>query len=185
MVKNNVARRVPRAMPNIKGEFANANLLAVGKPARRLEGAADNAVFGSVVSEAVDPIAVGLVGPLDRDAEFLAKNSCASTMVDMAMGKEDLFDRHPGLGRSALESDQIAAWVNKGTEHGRGAPEQGAILLKRRHRDDCRSKRRLAHLEVSRLSLAIAGGSLLIVSATASACRMTLNTLPPASFARF
>ena len=56
-------------------------------------------------------------------------------MVDMAMGHEQFLDRHALLLRRTLEHRQVATRIDKGTPHRLRTPEQGAILLKRRDRD--------------------------------------------------
>jgi hypothetical protein len=66
-------------------------------------------------------------------------------MIDMAVGQQDLLDRHPGLSSCSFQPGQIAARIDERCAHRRSAPEQGAILLQRRNRDDCRSKGLIAH----------------------------------------
>ena len=109
-------------------------------------------------------------------------------MVDMAVGQQDLLDRDSGLRRRRLEPRQVAARIDERAAHRLGAPDQRAILLQRRHRNDRRAQRRLAHFHGSAgrgCEVAIAGGSFFIEAATASAWRITRSTLPPASLARF
>ena len=115
----------------------------------------------------------------------LRRESRPAAMVDMAVGQQDLLDRHPGLSSGGLEPRQVAARIDEGAAHRRRAPQQGAILLQRRHRDDRRAKRRRGLVrQSSTSSWSIAGGSFFIDGATASAWRMARSTLPPASLAR-
>ena len=51
----------------------------------------------AVLGEPVDPEAVVLVRPFDRDAELLGEDAGLAAMVDMAVGQQDLLDRHAGL----------------------------------------------------------------------------------------
>src|SRR5438270_6887043 len=111
-------------------------------------------------------------------------------MVDMAVGEQDLLDRDARLARARLQPWQVAAWIYERAAHRFRAPQQRAILLQRRDRNDRRPQRRLGrgHFQGSvgrGWSVAIAGGSFFIDAATASACRSTRSKLPPASVARF
>ena len=51
----------------------------------------------AVLGEAVDPEAVVLVRALDRHAELGGEDPGRSAMVDVAVGEEDLLDRHAML----------------------------------------------------------------------------------------
>ena len=185
VMKNDVARRVARTMANLKKKFANSDLIAIDKPACRLEGLAEDAIFGAVGGQPVDPVTISFMRTLDRDAEVTGKDSGTSAMVDMAVGEEDLFNCNASRSGCVLETIKVSAWIDERAQHRSGAPEQSAILLERRNRNNGRSKRRITHLDASGASLAIAGGSSFIDAATASACRMTLRILPPASLERF
>ncbi len=66
-------------------------------------------------------------------------------MVDVTVGQQDLFDCDLRLLGRGLQSRQIAAGIDERPGHRLGAPQKGAVLLQRRHRDDCRTKGRLAH----------------------------------------
>src|SRR6476660_4231133 len=111
-------------------------------------------------------------------------------MVDMAMGQHDFLDRDSGLLSGRLEPSEIAARIDERAAHSLRAPQQSAVLLQRRDRDDRRAKGRLggAHfhgsVEVQGLSVAVAGASSFIDAATASAWRKTRRRFPPASLAR-
>ena len=97
MVEHDVARRVAGAVADVEREIADADLVAIDEPSGRFEGAADDAVSGAVLGEAVDPVTVGLVRAFDRNAELLGQQPSAAAMVDMAVGQQDLLDRDPGL----------------------------------------------------------------------------------------
>lgn len=145
MVKDNMAGRVTGTMTDIEPKSADTDLVIVVEPSRGFERFAENAIFCAIGSETIDPIAVGLVRPLDWNSKFAGKDAGASAMVDVPVGEQDLLDCHSGLLSSGLETGQIAAWVDERAAHCLGAPQQRAILLKRRNRDDGRAERRLAH----------------------------------------
>src|SRR5690242_20967412 len=65
VMEDDVAWRVPGAVADVEGEIADARMVAVDEPSRRLEGLPGDAVLGAVLGEPVYPIAVGLVRPLD------------------------------------------------------------------------------------------------------------------------
>ena len=103
----------------------------------------------------------------DRYTQFLGHHAGLAAVVDMAMGQQDFLDRRPGLRRGGLQFVEVAARIDKGSGHRLGAPQQGAILLKRRDRNDRRSERGLRHFAGS--SVAIEAGWSFISAATASA----------------
>ena len=88
--------------------------------------------LAAVIVEARDPEAIGLVRALDRHAELLRQHAGLSAMIDMAVGEQDLLDRHAMLRRRRFEPGQVAAGIDEGAAHRLGAPQQGAILLERR-----------------------------------------------------
>ena len=57
-------------------------------------------------------------------------------MVEMTVSDEDLFQGHPRFGDGGFEFIKITARIGQRRLHGFGAPDQRAILLKRRHRQD-------------------------------------------------
>ena len=98
-----------------------------------------------ILRKSVDPIAVGLVRSFDLHAELLGQGARATAMVDMTVCQQDLLDGYAGLSRRRLEARQIAARIDERAAHRRGAPQQRAILLERRDRDDRGAERWLAH----------------------------------------
>ena len=72
----------------------------------------------------------------DRDAELLLQFGRAARMVDMAMGKPDLVDRDLGLIDGAPHFGKIAARIDDHGAQRLRAPQQRAILLERRDRND-------------------------------------------------
>src|SRR5438045_1268785 len=105
-------------------------------------------------------------------------------MVDVTVRQQDLFDRDSRLLDCGLELRQVAAGVDERPAHRPRAPDQAAILLQRRHRDDRRAKWRFAHCGGASSTGERAAGSFFIEAETLSAARRTRRTLPPASFAR-
>src|SRR3569832_1588503 len=107
-VKYDMAGRVARAVANVEGQFADIDLVTIGQPARRFERSAYDVIFGTVLGKTVDPVTVGLMRPLDRNAKLGGKQPGATAMVDMAVGQQDLFDRPPGLRRGRIEARPVA-----------------------------------------------------------------------------
>src|SRR3546814_13357035 len=66
-------------------------------------------------------------------------------MVDMAVGEQYLLDRHALRLRRRLEPVEIAAGIGEDAAHRVRAPQQSAILLERRHRNDRGFHRRRRH----------------------------------------
>jgi len=102
--------------------------------------------------EAGDPETVGLVGPFDRYAKLLGEDLRRAAMINVAVGEQDLLDRHPRLRFRRAQPREIAAGIGEGAAHRLCAPDQAAILLQRRHRDDGDPERRFAHGRAYRLS---------------------------------
>jgi hypothetical protein len=66
-------------------------------------------------------------------------------MIQVAMRDEQLFQRHPLLRHGTLEQIQIATGIGQRAAHGFCAPDQRAILLKRRDGDDGGFKGLIGH----------------------------------------
>jgi hypothetical protein len=66
-------------------------------------------------------------------------------MIDMAVGQQDLLDCDAGLLGGGLKARQVAAGIDERAAHRRGAPQQGAVLLQRRDRNDRGAQRRFVH----------------------------------------
>ena len=74
-------------------------------------------------------------------AETLREHPGAAAMIEMAVGNEQLLDSDAVLIGDGHQPFELVAGIDEGAAHGLGAPEQGAILLERRDRDDDRLKR--------------------------------------------
>src|SRR5690606_23472574 len=120
--EHDVARRVAGAVDDLERKLADGYRIAVLQPAIGLEAARGHAPFASVVVEARNPEPVLLVRTLDRQAEFLGQHAGLPAVVEMAVGDEQLLQRHARLGDASLELVEIAAWVNQRAPHRLRAP---------------------------------------------------------------
>src|SRR4051812_41609782 len=149
MMEDDVARRVAGAVAHVEGEVADVRGVAIVQPSRRLEGPTGDAVLHPVLFEPFDPEAVLLMRTLDWHAEFVGEDASAAAMIDMAVGEQDLFDCDPGLLSRRFQPREISARIDERTAHRCRAPDERAILLQRRDRNDRRPKRRVAHFQGS------------------------------------
>ena len=94
-----MAGRVAGAMADVEGEVADGHRVAIDQPAIGLERLAGDAVFGAVLGQPVDPEQIVLVRALDRHAQLGGEDAGRSAMVDMAVGEQDLLERHAMLAR--------------------------------------------------------------------------------------
>ena len=122
-------RRVPRAMHHVEHTIADRDGIAIVQPSGGFEHFSIDAVFAAIVVQPRDPEPVRLFRAFDRHTQFAGKDAGAAAMVDMAVGHQQLFNRHPGLGDGLSQQRQIAAGIDKRAAHGFGAPHQRAILL--------------------------------------------------------
>jgi hypothetical protein len=97
MVEDDMAGRVAGAMATSKRQLADRHLVAVDQPAVGFERLAGDAVARAVLGEPGDPEAVVLVRALDLHAQLVGEDPGRSAMVDMAVGEQDLLDRHARL----------------------------------------------------------------------------------------
>jgi hypothetical protein len=87
-------------------------------------------------SHHVEQELVGAVRPFDRDAELLLQFGRAAGMVDMAVREPDFLDRDLALIDGAPDLYEIAARIDDDGALRLRAPQQRAVLLERRDRDD-------------------------------------------------
>ena len=73
---------------------------------------------------------------LNRDAKTFAQFIGPACVIGMPMRQHDLFDLAAGFPDDVQQTVDIAARIDEGTFVGFGAPDDGAVLLKRSHRDD-------------------------------------------------
>ena len=69
-------------------------------------------------------------------AELLLQLGGAAGMIDVAVGEQDLLDRHADLGDRRLDAVEVAARVDHRALLGLLVPEQRAVLLERRDGHD-------------------------------------------------
>ena len=119
MVEDDVAGRVAGAVADLEGQLADGHRVAVDQPAVGLERLAGDAVARAVLVEPGDPEAVVLVRALDRHAELRGEHAGLAAMVDVAVGQQDLLDRHPGLRGRGLEPVEVAAGIDERAAHRR------------------------------------------------------------------
>ena len=136
MVKNNMARRVPRTVVNVEREFAYGDAIAVDEPAVRLKYFSVHAVFLAVFSQFVDPEPVGLVRAFDWHAQLLGEHSSLTAVIKMTVRDQDFFNRHALAFCRRLQTVKVAAGIAERALHRFGAPDQCAILLERSDRND-------------------------------------------------
>src|SRR3546814_7058949 len=136
MMKHDMPRGVPRTVDYVELKMADGDRIAIDQPAVGFEGFADHAESRAILGKGLDPEAVVLVRPLDRHAQLLREHPRLPAMVHMAMGDEDLLDLYPGLLHRFFQLGQVAAGIDEGRLVRRGAPQQGAILLKSGKRND-------------------------------------------------
>jgi hypothetical protein len=78
-------------------------------------------------------------------AQLLGQHRRLAAMVDMAVRDQDLLDLDAGLLGRGFELRQVAARIDERALVGRGAPEERAVLLERRHGNDRRFERGIGH----------------------------------------
>lgn len=137
VVEDHMTGRVTGAVQHFQFHLAKADTIAMHQPAIRCErrhgGEAEHA---ALLGHALDPEAVLLVRPFDRDPSGSRQGGDPTGMVDMAMGDENL-DQLELFGRQkGLNTLDIAPGIDHGGFTGAFAPEDGAILGKGRYRND-------------------------------------------------
>ena len=134
--EDDMPRRVARAMQH--GEFlaGDRDGLAFLEPAVGRDGLAFHPVARALLGQAGEEELIGAVRPLDRHAERLCEFRRRAGMVEMAMGEQDALHRHPGLADRRLDAVGIAAGVDHHALLRLVVPDEGAVLLEGRDRDD-------------------------------------------------
>ena len=146
-VENHMARRVTRRVPDIQREIADRNRVAFDQPAIRLERNAGNAIVAPILIESRNPETICLMRAFNGHAKLIGQRLGLAAMINMAVGQDDLLHRHAMLRRRRLQPRKITARINKGTAHCRGAPDQGAVLLKRSDRHNRGTQGRVSHAQ--------------------------------------
>jgi len=139
-----MAGRVAWTVDNFQLQLADSHGIAAHQPAVRLERFARQAIAARGIIEALDPEPVAFVRAFDRHAQIARQHAGHPAVIHVAMGDEQFLDRHTGLLDGQFQPVEIAACVDESTAHGFRAPDQGAVLLKSRHRNDRGTHRGLA-----------------------------------------
>ena len=135
--EHDVARRMAGTVHDVQSEVAQGHLRTVVQPAIRNERLVERkVVLGARLGQRLDQEQVVLVGALDLDAVVLGHGAGGRGMVDMAVCQQDLGDLDSLLGNRLLQHVEVAARVHGGALHGLVAPDEGAVLLKRRDGGD-------------------------------------------------
>ena len=121
-MEDDVPRRVTRGEVDVQRKVADGNLVAFFEPTIGLEGHSSNSITGAVFRQPRDPPTVGLLRPLDRNGQLVGEGLGEAAMVDMTMGQEDLFGRHPLYACGGDELVDVAAGINERTTHGGRTP---------------------------------------------------------------
>ena len=91
MVKDDMARRVSRAMDHVEGDIAKVHRVAAVEPARWREACGTREAEAlALLLDAVDPELVIDMRALDGCPSVLTKDSCAADVVNMPVGEENL-----------------------------------------------------------------------------------------------
>ncbi len=138
-----MAGRVAWHVQHGESMTADADLLAFVQPAIGRHGARlGQAEAAALLGEALQQEQILTSRPLDRHRPALrgrqggAQFVGAAGMVDMAVRQQDLLRRHAQLGQRFLDPAHVAAGINHRAEAGFLVPQDGAVLLERRDRDD-------------------------------------------------
>ena len=131
-------------MQDVESEITDRDLIALVEPAVGPEIAhAGHAEALAAAHDIVEQVLVGDVRAFDSDLQRVAQFRGAADMVDMAVGEPDLLDRDGGLLDRLQNLGNVPAGVDHHSLLGRLVPDDGAVLLEQRHRNDHRAGFRL------------------------------------------
>ncbi len=137
MVKYHVPRRVPRAMQDIELDLTEGHLIAILEPAIRREALHRRKTEHlALLRHAVDPETVFFMRPLDRHSGLLGQGGNGAGVVDMTVGDEYLRQGQPFCRQRLFDTADIATGIDNNCLPCLFAPENGAILFERCHRND-------------------------------------------------
>ena len=128
-------------MQHVQHKVADPHLIAFLEPAIGLHIARTRTARTRAqnLDHMIEQKLVGAVRPLDGDAELFLEVGRRADMVDMPMGYQNAFDLHLGFGDRALDIRKVAARIDDRAPVVRLVPDERAILLKRRYRDNGRA----------------------------------------------
>ena len=128
--------RVAGTFQNREFERPDRDLVALLQPAVRREGTRFIAISRTRFLQLVEQEGIFRVRTFDLDLEPVSQFRRSTRMIDMAVGEKDLLDRYLRLLSSLEDPVDVSAGIDHGADTGVGVPDQRAILLKRRDRND-------------------------------------------------
>lgn len=137
MEENHVPRRMARAMDDLKVELAHLDAIAPFEPAiggKSLQ--ARKAKHRALGGQLIDPKCIVPMGPLNGNAVSMRKLGSLTTMVDMAVGEENLHQLAATGFESGVDCIEIAARIDNRGCAGTTTNEQRTVLRERRDGDD-------------------------------------------------
>ena len=124
-------------MQDVETKSAHGHAVALVEPAVRRHGSGfAEPVIGRRLRQGIEEELVGQMRALHRHAEALAQLVGAGRVIDMAVGQQDFLDLHALLTDRRLDPVEVAAGIDDSADLGGFVPDQGAILLEGRDRDD-------------------------------------------------
>ena len=124
-------------MQNVERHAADRHLLAfLQPPVGRHIARAGQSVGGGRLFQIVEQKPVRDMRPFQRHAELCPQLRRAPGMIDMAMGEENALDPDAGFRDRLTDQVEIAAGIDHDPGFGGLVPDEGAVLLERRHRND-------------------------------------------------
>ena len=153
--EDDVARCVAWAMPNAQRDLADLDLVSIRQPAVRGACFALKSVSATVLRQPLEKKLVLRVRALDRYAELSRQGGGPSGVIQMAVGQQNLFNFNLLRGNCCFEARDVAAGIDERCPAGPGAPNNRAVLSKRRDRKDGRLQRWLMHCVGPSLGYAI------------------------------
>ena len=135
-MKNHMTRRVARAVSHRERAVPDGDRVGVLQPARRRErlgrGQAEHLALRG---QTVNPELVGQMRADDGQHELAREFGGGAGVVDMGMGEPDLRQRQRAALDFGHDQGEIAPGIDDGRLPGLVAPDQGAVLLERSHRN--------------------------------------------------
>ena len=145
MVEDDVAGGMAGAVADIEGKFADRHLVAVDQPAVGLERLARNAVVAAVLLQPGIQNRSASCGPSIWTPSSSA-NMPAEPQWSMWPWVSRIFSIVTPARRDGFaQLGEVAAGVDECAAHRLGAPDEAAVLLQRRDRQDGGAKGRFGH----------------------------------------
>lgn len=137
MKKHHVARRMPRAVQHLQLLLSETDGIAVLKPAIRLKGIeACESEAPPLLGQLLDPESISLLWSLKRYAVPVGINRRLTTMIDVAVGKKDLFQLGPRTRQRLVNLIKVTARIDRRGPTAMLTDQQRTVLHERRNRHD-------------------------------------------------